>query len=107
MARFVIKTLVNPTDEDFTDKWDGEEYTVPAHGELQVPDFIAYHFCGENSTDKERALLRRGDGGQLRGDKKLGVTVYIKDDSAEDAEKEMLVEDGKVIGPVSKSKKKQ
>lgn len=106
MARFVIKTLVNPTDNDFIDKWDGDEYIVPAHGELQVPDFIAYHFVGENDADRERALLRRGEGGQLKGDKKLGVTIYIKSET-EESDKEMLVEDGKVVGPVKKSSKKE
>lgn len=106
MARFVIKTLVNPTDVDYVDKWDGDEYRVPAQGELQVPDFIAYHFCGDTEADKNRAALRRGEGGQLKGDKKLGVTVYIKSDDPEEDE-EMLVIGSKPVAPVKKVAKKE
>ena len=104
MARYIIKTLVNDSDKDFVDKFDGDEYVVPAHGELDVPDFIAYHFFGDPSiqNDGQRAAERRG----LGGSKALGVSVFIKSDSA--PKDEVFLTDGsKPVAKVKVAKSKE
>jgi hypothetical protein len=105
MARFNIKTLVNDTDEDFVDKYDGEEYVVPAHGELPLPDFIALHFVGDpnNPDDLKRAYDRRGRGGKHE----IGITVHLKAEAEEETDKEMLVEGNKPIMAVKKTSSKK
>lgn len=95
MARFNIVTLVNDSDKDFIDKWDGEEYIIPAHGELQVPDFIAHHWVGKDPVDVKRAMERRGEGGKNA----IGVTIYIKQEESPKDE-QFLVEGAKPIAKV-------
>lgn len=103
MARFNIITLVNPSDKDFIERWDGDEYVVPAHGELAVPDFIAYHFCGNpnDPVDVKRALERRGDG----GNKAVGLSIQIKKETS--SNEEYIVDGGKPVAKVRVSKKKE
>lgn len=104
MARYIIKTLVNDSDEDFVDKFDGDEYVVPAHGELDVPDFIAYHFFGnpEIGGDGQRALERRGLGGQ----KAVGLKISIKAEGETPREEQFVVDGSKPVAKVKVAKKK-
>ncbi|MHB8544796.1 MAG: hypothetical protein ACYC9S_12480 [Leptospirales bacterium] len=103
--RVAIKTLVNDSDKDFVDKYDGDEYMVPAHGELAVPDYIAYHLCGnpEVAGDLQRALERRGDGGKGA----VGISVYIKAEGTVPSDEEFIISEGKPVATVKVSKPKK
>ena len=92
--RVAIKFLVNDSDKDFVDKYDGDEYVVPAHGELPVPDYIAHHFCGnpEIAGDGQRALERRGMG----GGKAIGLPIYIKPEETP-IDEEYIVDNNKPV----------
>ena len=102
--RVAIKFLVNDSDKDFVDKYDGDEYIVPAHGELAVPDYIAFHFCGnpELAGDGQRAAERRGDGGKAA----VGVSVYLKSESVASQDEEFIVDGGKPVATIKVSKPK-
>ncbi|MDE1867653.1 MAG: hypothetical protein KGI08_08105 [Thaumarchaeota archaeon] len=97
--------MVNDSDKDFVDKYDGDEYIVPAHGELAVPDYIAFHFCGNPDVagDGQRAAERRGDGGKSA----IGVSVYIKPEGSVSSDEEFIVDGGKPVATVKVSKAKK
>lgn len=49
---YVMKTLKNPTKEDFSFYWNSEEYKVPAGKEVVLPDYIVLHGA-KKLADKE------------------------------------------------------
>lgn len=51
MAELESIQIFNPSDEDFTQNFNGEAYTVPAKGAKSYPVFLAYHIA-KHLSDK-------------------------------------------------------
>ena len=47
-----MQKLLNPTNKDLSFGWDSVGYTIPAGGELYLPDFVAKHGA-KKLTDRE------------------------------------------------------
>lgn len=104
-------TFVNWTKEEFTWKWDNEEYSFPAGKEIMLPEYQAHHFA-KHLVNRELTKMGKQVIDGRRDEflaRCLGEEMVSKSENKREVDlmnkKKVVVEEVKKTYPISQRKK--